>query len=413
MENKNIVFLGHVDSGKSSLCGAILLACGMVDQRTFEKCEKEAEQKAGKGWGKAFLLDTNEEERRRGKTIEVAREIFIWKNKRYTILDAPGHKNYVPNAIEGIVDADIGILVVSARKGEAENFSKEHAVLAGAFGISRIIVFVNKMDDQSVLWSGEKYQEIVGTVGRFLKRVGFGQKNISFVPGSALLSQNIDESFNERKCFLDVLDGIVLPQKPTNSPTKILVISRTKDQGKLVIYGRIESGKAKIGQELFVSPTKKKTRILSLFSDFETSDEFQCGENIFIVLEDIEEEDIKPSFVLCEPSAYISPAKKIEAMVKILCLSQSKPVFSTGYECVLQSQHLSEHCVVEKIVGVLEKEKTKKSLIVKKGETAKVVLMLPQRSVCLEPFDVCKKLGRFVLRDQEHTVGIGKILRTR
>lgn len=162
-EHVNIVFIGHVDAGKSTLGGNILFLTGMVDERTMEKYEKEAKDAGRESWYLSWALDTNKEERAKGKTVEVGRARFETEKRRYTILDAPGHKSYVPNMISGAAQADVGLLVISARKGEFETgFDKggqtrEHAVLAKMNGINKLVVVINKMDDPTVEWSKERY----------------------------------------------------------------------------------------------------------------------------------------------------------------------------------------------------------------------------------------------------------------
>ena len=162
-EHVNIVFIGHVDAGKSTLGGNILFLTGMVDERTMEKYEKEAKDVGRESWYLSWALDTNREERAKGKTVEVGRARFETEKRRYTILDAPGHKSYVPNMISGAAQADVGVLVISARKGEFETgFDKggqtrEHAVLAKMNGINKLVVVINKMDDPTVEWSKERY----------------------------------------------------------------------------------------------------------------------------------------------------------------------------------------------------------------------------------------------------------------
>lgn len=162
-EHVNIVFIGHVDAGKSTLGGNILYLTGMVDDRTMEKYEREAKEAGRESWYLSWALDSTKEERSKGKTVEVGRARFETEKRRYTILDAPGHKSYVPNMISGAAQADVGILVISARKGEYETgFDKggqtrEHAVLAKMQGINKLVVAINKMDDPTVEWSKERY----------------------------------------------------------------------------------------------------------------------------------------------------------------------------------------------------------------------------------------------------------------
>lgn len=162
-EHLNIVFMGHVDAGKSTMGGHILLLTGMVDKRTMEKYEREAKELGRESWYLSWALDLNSEERAKGKTTEYGRGFFETEKRRYTILDAPGHKNFVPSMIGGASQADVGVLVISARKGEFETGferggqTREHAMLAKTAGVKKLIMVINKMDDQTVEWSKERY----------------------------------------------------------------------------------------------------------------------------------------------------------------------------------------------------------------------------------------------------------------
>lgn len=162
-EHLNIVFIGHVDAGKSTIGGQIMYLTGMVDKRTLEKYEREAKEKGRESWYLSWALDTNEEEREKGKTVECGRAFFETEKKRFTILDAPGHKSFVPNMISGATQADLAVLVISARKGEFETGfdrggqTREHAMLAKTAGIKHLIILVNKMDDPTVNWDEGRY----------------------------------------------------------------------------------------------------------------------------------------------------------------------------------------------------------------------------------------------------------------
>lgn len=182
-EHVNLIFIGHVDAGKSTLGGSILYATGMVDERTMEKYKKEAKEAGRETWYLSWALDLTKEERAKGKTVEVGRGFFETEKRRYTILDAPGHKTFVPNMIGGASQADVGVLVISARKGEYETgFEKggqtrEHAMLAKTQGVNKLIVVVNKMDDPTVEWSKERYDECTTKLKTFLKATGYDPKN--------------------------------------------------------------------------------------------------------------------------------------------------------------------------------------------------------------------------------------------
>lgn len=186
----NLVFIGHVDAGKSTMGGNLLYLSGMVDQRTMDKYERESKAAGRETWALSWALDSTMQERDKGITVEVGRAFFETQTRRYTILDAPGHKNFVPNMISGAAQADIAILVISARKGEFETgFEKggqtrEHAMLVRTAGVQRLIVVINKMDDPTVQWDKARYDEIVGKMTPFIKSAGFSTKMVSYVPVS-------------------------------------------------------------------------------------------------------------------------------------------------------------------------------------------------------------------------------------
>ena len=173
-EPASLVFIGHVDVGKSTICGQLMFLSGVVDERTIAKYKEEAKDKGRDSWWLAYVMDINDDEKAKGKTVEVGRAPFETNKIRYTIFDAPGHKNYVPNMIMGAAMADYAALVVSARKGEFEaGFEKdgqtrEHAQLAKSLGVNKLIVVINKMDEQSVKWKQDRYEEILSGLKPFL-----------------------------------------------------------------------------------------------------------------------------------------------------------------------------------------------------------------------------------------------------
>ena len=207
--NINTVFIGHVDAGKSTLCGNLLYLTGHIDSRELSKQKREAKEHNRESWAFAYKMDTSEEERAKGKTTDINKEYFETASRHFTILDAPGHRNYVPNMISGTTLADIGILVVSARKNEFEagfhkqGQTREHVILARAFGVSRLIVVINKMDDPSVKWSQDRYDYIIKQLKPFIcKLCGYrvNKGTVMFCPISGLSGANILEKVSEDIC---------------------------------------------------------------------------------------------------------------------------------------------------------------------------------------------------------------------
>ena len=259
-EHVNLIFIGHVDAGKSTLGGSILYATGMVDERTMEKYKREAKEAGRETWYLSWALDLTKEERSKGKTVEVGRGFFETDKRRYTILDAPGHKTFVPNMIAGASQADVGILVISARKGEYETgFEKggqtrEHAILAKTQGVNKLIVVVNKMDDPTVEWSQERYKECTDKLLSFLSRqVGYSKNDVTFMPISAQTTVGIKDRvpkdlapWYDGPSLLECLDDFKTLERKVKAPFMMPINAKYKDMGTL-IEGKIEAGQIKKG----------------------------------------------------------------------------------------------------------------------------------------------------------------------
>ena len=255
-EHVNIIFLGHVDAGKSTLGGSILISTGMVDERTLDKYKREAKDAGRETWYISWALDLNKEERAQGKTIEVGRGFFETEKRRYSILDAPGHKTYVPNMIGGASQADVGVLVISARKGEYETgFEKggqtrEHAMLAKTQGVNKLVIVVNKMDDPTVEWSEDRFKECTSKLVQFLKGVGYNPKtDIAMMPVSAQTFTGIKDRvpkslapWYDGPSLLEYLDNMQALERKLNAPFMMPIAAKYKDMGTMV-EGKIESGK--------------------------------------------------------------------------------------------------------------------------------------------------------------------------
>ena len=318
-EHVNIIFIGHVDAGKSTLGGSILYATGMVDERTMEKNKKEAKDMGRETWYLSWALDLTKEERAKGKTVEVGRGFFETEKRRYSILDAPGHKTYVPNMIGGASQADVGILVISARKGEYETgFEKggqtrEHAMLAKTQGVNKLVVVINKMDDPTVEWSKERYAECTTKLSAFLKGTGYNLKtDVFFMPIAAQQTLGIKEripkgiaDWYNGPSLLEYLDGMQTLERKVNAPFMMPINGKYRDMGTIV-EGKIEAGVVKKGMSLTMMPNKTAVEIAATYG--ETEEEVaaaQCGDQVRLRLRGIEEEDILPGFVLCSPKRLV------------------------------------------------------------------------------------------------------------
>ena len=428
-EHLNLVFIGHVDAGKSTIGGQILFQAGMVDDRTIEKYEKDAKEKNRESWYMAYIMDTSEEERAKGKTVEVGRAHFETEKKRYTVLDAPGHKNYVPNMIAGAAQADVGVLVIAARKGEFETGferggqTREHAQLAKTLGVTKLIVLVNKMDDPTVKWDKGRWDEINVKISPFLKSCGYNPKDVQFVPVSGLYGTNMKTVVDKETCpwyegesFFETLDNLDPLERNPDAPFRLPVLDKHKDMGTIVM-GKTEAGTVRRGDKLVVMPNNVKVQVAALFRDDVECSKIAPGENVRMRLTGIEEDQLQSGFVLCAPSAPVHVTQEIECQLAILELLEHKTLFTAGYKAVIHIHAVTEECEVVKVVHEIDgktrkpKEKKKGQAVFLKSGSLAVVRIKTSGIICCEKYADVASLGRFTLRDEGKTVAIGKVLK--
>lgn len=416
-EHVNIIFIGHVDAGKSTLGGAILVLSGMVDERTLEKYKKEAKEMGRESWWLSWALDLTKEERSKGKTVEVGRAFFETEKRRYSILDAPGHKTYVPSMIGGASQADVGILVISARKGEYETgFEKggqtrEHAMLAKTQGVNKLVVVINKMDDPTVEWSEKRYNECTTKLSQFLKATGYNLKtDVFFMPIAAQQLMGLKDrippgvcSFYNGPSLLEYLDSMAALERKVNAPFMMPINGKYRDMGTLV-EGKIEAGVIKKNMSLIMMPNREKVEVAALYGETEEEANMaQCGDQVRIRLRGIEEEDILPGFVLCSPKRLVHCVSAFEAQIRVLDL---KNILSAGFNCVLHVHSAIEEVTFGALLHSLQKGTGRRSkkppTHAKRGDSiiARMEVIGGAGSVCVERFEDYAQLGRFTLRDQ-------------
>ncbi|RDD40768.1 Eukaryotic peptide chain release factor GTP-binding subunit ERF3A [Trichoplax sp. H2] len=423
-EHINVIFIGHVDAGKSTIGGHLLFLTGQVDKRTLEKYEKEAKEKNRESWYLSWALDTNSEEREKGKTVEVGRATFETENKEFTILDAPGHKSFVPNMIGGAAQADIGILVISARKGEFETGferggqTREHAMLAKTAGVKHLIVLVNKMDDPTVQWSQQRYEECETKLIPFLKKAGFNKKSdIHFIPISGLTGANLRDPVDKQSCtwwsgdpLLSYLNELPSISRHDDGPVKFPVIDRYKDMGTIVM-GKLESGKLSKGSQLILMPNKASVEILQIYRNDEEEQKAYTGQNIKLKLKGVEEEDVSPGFCLCQADSLCHVGKTFDAQIVII---EHKSIICAGYMAVLHIHACVEEVTIVALLGLVDrrtgqKQKGKPRFV--KQDQIVIARLQTAGVICLETFQEFPQMGRFTLRDEGKTIAIGKVLK--
>ena len=415
-EHVNLIFIGHVDAGKSTLGGSILYATGMVDERTMDKFKREAKEAGRESWYLSWALDLTKEERAQGKTVEVGRGFFETDKRRYTILDAPGHKTFVPSMIGGASQADIGILVISARKGEYETgFEKggqtrEHAILAKTQGVNQLVVVINKMDDITVEWSENRFKECCAKLTVFLRGVGYGKNDLTFMPISAQTTIGIKDRVPKKLApwyggpsLLEYLDNLKALERKVNAYFMMPVNGKYRDLGTM-IEGKIEAGAIKKGSTYIMMPNRDEAVVTALYG--ETEEEMAqatCGDQVRVRIRGIEEEDVLPGFVLCSPKRLVHCVSAFEAQIVILEL---KSILSAGFNCVLHVHSAIEEVTFAALLHKLEKGTGRKSKkppsFAAKGQSiiARLEVIGGAGSVCVEKFEDYAQMGRFTLRDQ-------------
>uniref|UniRef100_A0A7N5P729 HBS1-like protein n=1 Tax=Ailuropoda melanoleuca TaxID=9646 RepID=A0A7N5P729_AILME len=383
----NLVVIGHVDAGKSTLMGHMLYLLGNVNKRTMHKYEQES-KKAGKAsFAYAWVLDETGEERERGVTMDVGMTKFETTTKVITLMDAPGHKDFIPNMITGAAQADVAILVVDASRGEFEagfetgGQTREHGLLVRSLGVTQLAVAVNKMDQ--VNWQQERFQEITGKLGHFLKQAGFKESDVAFIPTSGLSGENLitrSQSSELTKwykglCLLEQIDSFKPPQRSVDKPFRLCVSDVFK------------------GITLHDEPV----------------DWAAAGDHVSLTLVGMDIIKINVGCVFCGPKEPIKACTRFRA--RILIFNIEIPI-TKGFPVLLHYQTVSEPAVIKRLISVLNKstgEVTKKKpKLLTRGQNALVELQT-QRPVALELYKDFKELGRFMLRYGGATIAAGVV----
>uniref|UniRef100_A0A8C5GCL8 Tr-type G domain-containing protein n=1 Tax=Gouania willdenowi TaxID=441366 RepID=A0A8C5GCL8_GOUWI len=324
----NLVVIGHVDAGKSTLMGHLLYLLGNVNKRTMHKYEQES-KKAGKAsFAYAWVLDETGEERDRGVTMDVGMTKFETNSKVVTLMDAPGHKDFIPNMITGAAQADVAVLVVDASRGEFEagfeagGQTREHALLVRSLGVTQLAVAINKMDQ--VNWQQERFKEITSRLGHFLKQAGFKESDVFYVPTSGLSGENLATcstvpeltSWYTGYSLLDQIDAFKAPQRSIDKPFRLCVSDVFKDQGSgFCVTGKIEAGYIQTGERMLAMPPNETCTVKGITLHDEPLDWAAAGDHVSLTVTGMDIIKINVGCVFCDPKEPIRTCTRFRAQI--------------------------------------------------------------------------------------------------
>lgn len=418
----NLVIIGHVDHGKSTMVGHILYRLGYIDPKQMAELEEEAKKKGKESFKYAWLLDRLKEERERGVTIDLSFMKFETKKYYFTIIDAPGHRDFVKNMITGASQADAAVLVVSARKGEfeagmsPEGQTREHVILAKTMGIEQLIVAVNKMDATEPPYSQERYKQIVDVLSKFLKGLGYDPSKIPFIPISAWYGDNLIERSPKMpwytgKTVVEAFDDLQVPPKPVDKPLRIPVQAVYSISGVgTVPVGRVETGVLKKGDKVVFMPPAVVGEVRSIEMHHTQIEKAEPGDNIGFNVRGVNKQDIKRGDVVGHPTNPPTVAEEFTARVFVVWHPSA---ITVGYTPVIHAHTASIAAKITEIVAKLDprtgKEVEKNPQFIKAGDSA-IVKFQPIKPMVVEKFSDFPQLGRFAMRDMGKTVGIGVVV---
>ena len=408
----NLVFIGHVDHGKSTTVGRILYDTGSIDAHELENLKKLAEQLGKATFEFAFVMDQVKEERERGLTIDVAHKRFDTDKYYFTIIDAPGHRDFVKNMITGTSQADAAVLVVSAAEG-VQAQTKEHIFLARVLGVEQLIVAVNKMDATKPPYSEPRYNEIKTEVTGLLKAVGFKTDNIPFIPLSAYKGDNIVQAspklgWWKGPTIVASLNALNVPPKPLDKPLRLPIQDVYSITGiGIVPVGRIETGVLKPNMKVSFQPADKVGEVKTIEMHHEAIPEAVPGDNVGFNVRGLDKKDLRRGDVAGPVDNPPTVAKTFTAQIVVL---NHPSVITVGYTPVFHAHTAQVACTFEELVRSIDQRtnatKAEHPDTIKTGDSA-IVKIRPTKPMVIEKAKDFPQLGRFAIRDMGQTVAAG------
>lgn len=412
----NIITTGHVDAGKSTLIGRLLYDSGEIREEQLRKMKELAKEYKKETFEFAFIMDKLKEERERGLTIDIMHRPFKSKKYYYTIIDCPGHRDFVKNMITGASQADASIFVVSAKTGEGvQEQTKEHAFLMKVLGINQIVVAINKMD--TVKYDQKRFDEISGEAKKLLNSIGFKTEKMNFVPVSAMKGDNVFKKSNEMTWYkgptlVEAMDAtIVQPEQPIDKPLRIPVQDAYAITGVgTVPVGRVETGILKVGDKLIFEPSGATGEVKSIEMFHKKQPEARPGDNVGFNIRGIGKKDVNRGDVAGHLNNPPTVVKEFTAQIIVL---QHPTVITVGYTPVFHCGTASIACKIEEIIAKIDPKTgqviKEKPDFIKTGDAARI-RVIPSKPMVVEKQADIPQLARFAIRDMGTTVAAGIVL---
>lgn len=417
----NLVVIGHVDHGKSTTIGHLFYATKSIDERTIAKYEEESKQLGRSSFKFAWVLDKFKEERERGLTIDLSFWKFETKSHFFTVIDSPGHRDFIKNMITGASQADGAILFVSAKRGEYEagmgpgGQTREHAFLAKTMGVNQIVVAVNKMDDATVEWNQERYEDVRDAAKDLLKITGYNINKVEFIPTSGWTGDNLAEKSKNMPWYtgptlVEALDAFEVPAKPVDKPLRIPVQDVYTITGVgTVPVGRVETGVMKTGDQVVIMPGGVTGEVRTIETHHVVIPQANPGDNIGFNVKGVARNDIHRGDVLGPVS---NPPTVVREFIGQIIVIHHPTAIAAGYTPVLHSHTVTMATTFTELIQKIDPRTgqvvEEKPAFLKTGDSA-LVRFRPLRPIVLEPYSSIPQLGRFAVRDMGTTVAAGVI----
>lgn len=416
----NIIIIGHVDHGKSTMMGHLLIKLGQYDQRRFREIEETAKKMGKETWKFAWILDRLKEERERGLTIDLGFYKFETSKYVFTIIDAPGHRDFVKNMITGASQADVALLTVSAKTGEyeagvsPEGQTREHIFLARTMGIDQMIVAISKMDE--VDYSQARYEEVKAGISKLLRMVGYKVDKIPFVPVSGLKGDNLTERSPNMPWYTgptlyEAFDMVEEPPRPIDKPLRIPVQDVYTIRGVgTVPVGRVETGVLKVGDRVVFMPPNKVGEVKSIETHHVRIPQAIPGDNIGFNVKGIARAELRRGDVAGHLD---NPPTVVKEFVGRIIVLYHPTAIAAGYTPVLHVHTAHAPVRFEELISKIDPRTgqviEKNPAYIKQGDVA-IVKFRPLKPVVIEKYSELPPLGRFAIRDSGRTIAAGTVI---